>query len=372
MKIYLVGGAVRDELMGRIPKDKDYVVIGSSPEEMIALGYEQVGADFPVFLKNGEEYALARTERKSGKGYQGFTVDFDPTITLEDDLRRRDLTINAMAKDLETGEIIDPFNGLHDLQDRTLRHVSPAFAEDPLRVLRVARFCARYNFKIAHSTLELMSRLVQIGELDHLTPERVWVEIEKGLSEASPVTFIITLMVCEAWSKLFPGIRIGGTFHKLRNASDLSFNNKLMIIFSETEAKAVSTTLEKYKASADTMNLVMTFKHLQGSNNGPATPLETLQLLKRMDAFRRPENFYEIMKVACLYQDNFYLSLLTSFEIMEDVAFASLSPEQQSLKGADIGKAIDNERLKNLYVRIQNLVGHIEVDLNERLSPDNE
>src|SRR5208282_1859428 len=188
MKVYLVGGAVRDELLQRPVKDRDYVVCGSTPEEMLSLGYEQVGADFPVFLHpiTKCEYALARTERKSGKGYQGFTVDFDPTITLEDDLRRRDLTINAMAKDLETGEIIDPFDGLHDLQDRTLRHVSPAFAEDPLRVLRVARFCARYNFKIAQRTLDLMSHLVQVGELDHLTPERVWVEIEKGLSEASP------------------------------------------------------------------------------------------------------------------------------------------------------------------------------------------
>jgi len=277
-----------------------------------------------------------------------------------------------MAKDLETGEIIDPFDGLHDLQDRTLRHVSPAFAEDPLRVLRVARFCARYNFKIAQRTLDLMSHLVQVGELDHLTPERVWVEIEKGLSEASPCTFVITLMVCEAWGRLFPNIRVGGTFHKLRNAADLSFDNKLMILFSDTEAKVVSTTLEKYKASADTTNLVMTFKHLQNSNNGFTTPLETLQLLKRMDAFRRPNNFYTIMKSAVLFQDEFYTSLLDSFETMKDVAFASLSPEQQSLKGADIGMAIDGERLKNLLYRAQELVGHIDVDLNERLSPDNE
>ncbi len=201
MKVYLVGGAVRDELLRRPVKDRDYVVTGSSAEEMLSLGYKQVGADFPVFLKDGEEYALARTERKTGKGYQGFVTEFGPDITLEDDLRRRDLTINAMARDLETGELIDPFRGLEDLENGILRHVSPAFAEDPLRVLRVARFRARYGFRIAPMTTELMVGLVDSGELDHLTPERVWLELEKGLSETNPLKFIITLWTIGAWRR---------------------------------------------------------------------------------------------------------------------------------------------------------------------------
>ncbi len=352
MKVYLVGGVVRDELLGRSVKDRDYVVCGATPEEMLSLGYKQVGCDFPVFLHpdSGEEYALARTERKSGKGYQGFVTNFDPSITLEDDLRRRDLTINAMAKDLETGELIDPFNGRADLYNRTLRHVSPAFAEDPLRVLRVARFRARYGFKLAPSTLELMQRLVQTGELNDLTPERVWTEMEKGFSEVNVTAFIWTLMECEAWTKLFPNVKVGGTLHKLHAATDFSFDQKLMLLFSETNGKIVGETLEKYKASADTINLVMNFKHLQNSNLGIATPHETLCLLKRLDAFRRPENFYSIIKVACLFDnpadidDVFYITLLNSFEAIKGVTFASLSPEQQQLKGADIGKALDSHR----------------------------
>lgn len=184
MKIYIVGGAVRDELLGLTPKDIDYVVVGSTPEEMLALGYEQVGADFPVFLhpETKDEYALARTERKTGPGYHGFEVSADPTVTLQDDLSRRDLTINAMAKDVETGDIYDPHGGQHDLKYKVLRHVSPAFAEDPLRVIRLARFAARYfGFTIASSTMDLAIEMVEKGELGQLPDERFWAEMEKAL-----------------------------------------------------------------------------------------------------------------------------------------------------------------------------------------------
>ena len=178
MKIYLVGGAVRDALLGLPIKDKDWVVVGATPQGMLNAGYQQVGRDFPVFLhpQTREEYALARTERKSGSGYTGFTCYAAPDVTLEDDLQRRDLTINAMARD-DDGEIIDPYNGLDDLENRLLRHVSPAFSEDPLRVLRVARFAARYahlGFRIADETMTLMREMNAAGELEHLTPERVW------------------------------------------------------------------------------------------------------------------------------------------------------------------------------------------------------
>lgn len=184
MKTYLVGGAVRDRLLGREVSDRDYVVVGSTPEEMLSLGYKQVGADFPVFLHpvTGEEYALARTERKSGVGYHGFTVTADPTVTLEADLARRDLTINSMAMDLETGKIADPYGGLADLAQGVLRHTSLAFADDPLRVLRLARFAARFTtFKVADETLELCERMVKNGELAHLTQERVWLEVQKAI-----------------------------------------------------------------------------------------------------------------------------------------------------------------------------------------------
>jgi tRNA nucleotidyltransferase (CCA-adding enzyme) len=210
MKTYLVGGAVRDKLLGLPVQDRDYVVVGSTPEEMAAKGFKPVGADFPVFLhpETKEEYALARTERKSGHGYKGFKVYAAPDVTLEDDLRRRDLTINAMAED-ESGQLIDPFKGAEDLRNGVLRHVSPAFAEDPVRILRVARFAARYakwGFHVAHSTNKLMREMVESGEVDHLVAERVWTELERALGEAKPSRFFETLRGCGALQRLFPEI----------------------------------------------------------------------------------------------------------------------------------------------------------------------
>ena len=208
MHIYKVGGAVRDRLLGRAVSEVDWVVVGATPEEMQAQGFRPVGADFPVFLhpQSGEEYALARTERKSGRGYGGFTFHASPEVTLEEDLQRRDLTINAIAED-EQGRLIDPYGGQHDLQARLLRHVSPAFAEDPLRVLRVARFAARYaelGFRIADETLELMRQLARSGELSALTAERSWKEISRALMEPRPDVFIQVLKACHALPELFP------------------------------------------------------------------------------------------------------------------------------------------------------------------------
>ncbi|MCE0813595.1 multifunctional CCA addition/repair protein [Buttiauxella sp. W03-F01] len=210
MKIYLVGGAVRDGLLRLPVKDKDWVVVGATPQEMLDAGYQQVGKDFPVFLhpKSREEYALARTERKSGQGYTGFTCYAAPDVTLEQDLLRRDLTINAIAQD-EHGEFIDPYNGRADIEKRLLRHVSPAFNEDPLRVLRVARFAARYahlSFQIAPETLTLMSSMASNGELEHLTPERVWKETENALTSRNPQVYFDVLRKCGALKVLFPEI----------------------------------------------------------------------------------------------------------------------------------------------------------------------
>lgn len=210
MQIYLVGGAVRDRLLGRPVHDRDYVVVGATPDSLLAQGYKPVGKDFPVFLHphSGEEYALARTERKSGRGYAGFSFDTSTAVTLEDDLRRRDLTINAMAEN-EAGELVDPFGGKADLDARLLRHVSEAFLEDPVRLLRVARFVARYaplGFRVAPETQALLREMVGNGEVDHLVPERVWAETRKALSEPQPSAFLRTLRDCGALVRLFPEI----------------------------------------------------------------------------------------------------------------------------------------------------------------------
>ncbi len=208
MKTYLVGGAVRDALLKREVKDRDWVVVGADKDTMLAQGYMQVGKDFPVFLHptSKEEYALARTERKTGTGYTGFSTEFGPEITLEQDLERRDLTINAIALD-EQGKHVDPFGGIDDLNNRVIRHVSPAFVEDPLRVFRVARFAARfkqYGFSIAEATMQLMTGICQGSEVESLSAERIWVETQKALSEANPEVYFETLQACNGLTYWFP------------------------------------------------------------------------------------------------------------------------------------------------------------------------
>ncbi|HYL19533.1 MAG TPA: multifunctional CCA addition/repair protein [Burkholderiales bacterium] len=207
MKVYRVGGSVRDELLGLPVTDHDYVVVGSSAQEMEHLGFRPVGKDFPVFLhpESHEEYALARTERKTARGYKGFSIHAAPDVTLEQDLARRDLTINAIARD-EAGNLIDPHGGVKDLHARILRHVSPAFAEDPVRILRLARFAARFGFEVAPETLELMREMVRNGEVDHLVPERVWQELARGLMEPRPALMIETLRACGALARILPEV----------------------------------------------------------------------------------------------------------------------------------------------------------------------
>lgn len=207
MRIYRVGGSVRDELLGLPVKDRDYVVVGATPESLVRLGYRPVGKDFPVFLhpETHEEYALARTERKTSRGYKGFEVLTSPHVTLEEDLARRDLTINAIAKD-EAGQIIDPFNGVSDLKAGILRHVSLAFSEDPVRILRVARFAARFNFQVIPETLSLMKDMVQNGEVNALVAERVWQELAKGLMADVPSKMFLTLRDCGALACILPEV----------------------------------------------------------------------------------------------------------------------------------------------------------------------
>lgn len=210
MNIYLVGGAVRDKLLGLPQRERDWVVVGGTPDALLAQGYKPVGKDFPVFLhpQTQEEYALARTERKTGKGYYGFECYAAPDVTLEEDLSRRDLTINAMAA-TEQGDIIDPFNGQQDLKNKILRHVSPAFSEDPVRILRVARFAARFaplGFTVAPATLDLMRSMVESGEVDALVAERVWQEMHRALGEVDPTHFFLVLRACGALQRIWPAL----------------------------------------------------------------------------------------------------------------------------------------------------------------------
>lgn len=357
-KVYLVGGAVRDELLGRPVKDHDWVVVGATPEEMLADGFEQVGADFPVFLhpETKEEYALARQERKTGSGYHGFETHYDPSVTLEDDLVRRDLTINAMARDQETGELIDPYNGLKDLRDGVLRHVSEAFAEDPLRVLRVARFNARYDFSVAPETVELMKQLVQAGELDHLTPERVWTELEKSIMEDKPTLFFRTLDVCGAKEVLFPEIG-RSLFYSgralmasaLRNANRLI---RLMILFAFVNPEDAERLFERLKAPLDIRDLSRKINCVIAALFERPTAEQLLELLKQIDAFRQPNDVFRIsaaLDLINVIEDWKINTFLEAAREAKRVTFATLSEEQQkTLKGKEVGDAIDAVRLERI------------------------
>ena len=237
MQIYMVGGAVRDRLLGLPVSDRDWVVVGATPEQMLAQGFVPVGRDFPVFLhpKTHEEYALARTERNSAPGYRGFVVHAAPDVTLEEDLARRDLTINAIAASTDwakTGVVVDPYGGQRDLQARVLRHVTDAFREDPVRILRVARFAARFtDFTVAPETLALMRAMVQDGEADHLVPERVWQELARGLMEAQPSRMFEVLRACGALAVLLPEVeRLWGVPQRADHHPEIDTGVHLMLV----------------------------------------------------------------------------------------------------------------------------------------------
>ena len=240
MRIYQVGGAIRDELLGREVKDRDWVIVGATPEQMTTLGYRAVGKEFPVFIhpETGEEYALARTERKTGPGYKGFVFDTSEQITLEQDLQRRDITINAIARD-EDGNLIDPFNGRKDLEQKIIRHVSDAFVEDPLRVLRVARFAAQLDFPVAEETRALLKEISAVNELDALTPERVWTETEKALLTPQPRRYFEVLRECNALAALFPEIdRLFGVPQPQRHHPEIDSGVHTLMVLEQATAIA--------------------------------------------------------------------------------------------------------------------------------------
>jgi len=333
-RVYLVGGAVRDELLGRAHGDRDYVVVGATPDDLLAEGYRPVGKDFPVFLHpdTGEEYALARTERKTGPGYHGFAFHAAPDVTLDEDLARRDLTINAMARD-EAGTLVDPYRGADDLREKILRHVSSAFAEDPVRILRVARFLARYaplGFRIADETMALMRAMVEAGEAAHLVPERVWAETRKALTEPQPSEFLRTLRGCGALAVLFPeiealyGVPQSPQHHPevdcgvhlelvLDQCAQLAPGDDLAGFFALTHdlgkaltpedvlprhiahehrgLKPLASLCERLKVPAEYAQLAaLTCRHhLDAHRALELKPATVLMLLEAFDAFRRPE-----------------------------------------------------------------------------------
>ncbi|MFZ6048344.1 multifunctional CCA addition/repair protein [Pseudomonas sp. CR3202] len=400
MQIYKVGGAVRDRLLGHPVTENDWVVVGATAEEMLEQGYRPVGADFPVFLhpQTGEEYALARTERKSGRGYGGFTFYASPDVTLEQDLIRRDLTVNAMAED-DHGNLIDPYGGQKDLEARLLRHVSPAFAEDPLRVLRVARFAARYapvGFRVAQQTLELMRQIAESGELDALTPERSWKEISRALMEPRPDVFIQVLRDCGALAAWLPELdRLFGVPQPAQHHPEVDSGVHVLAVLRQCaehqqpltvrwacllhdlgkgltpEAewpqhiahekrglKPIKAVNERCKAPRDCQELALLVGeyHTHAHRALELRASTLLELLQSFDVYRRPQRFEEFV-AACemdargrtgLEQRDYPQAayLLGAATVARAVAVQPLL--EKGFKGAELGEALKGERLKAL------------------------
>lgn len=368
MNSYLVGGAVRDAVLQLPVTDRDWVVVGATPEQMLSAGYRQVGADFPVFLhpETHEEYALARTERKQGHGYHGFTVHSSPDVTLEEDLERRDLTINAMAQDAE-GSIIDPFNGQRDLEARTLRHVSPAFAEDPLRILRTARFAARFSplgFTVAPETGELMATMVADGEADYLVPERVWQETQRALHEQAPNVYFEVLQECGALAQLMPPI--AAAFHA-------AVGNKVAPLNALDEASRMSNaTTVRFAALMGSLNDPQAIEELQKTLRLPRdceqlatlaaslaskllplpqSPQALQAVFDEADAWRRPERFDELLTVIDAIAQASSHTLERSRLEKALAAARDVNPKTlmaEGYAGAQLGTAIRETRLERI------------------------
>lgn len=354
MQVYLVGGAVRDELLKLPVNEWDWVVVGSSPEQMLEKGYQSVGKDFPVFLhpKTKDEYALARTERKTAGGYKGFSFDANSQVTLEEDLKRRDFTVNAMAQDAD-GNIIDPYGGRTDLANGVLRHVSAAFIEDPVRVLRAARFMARFahlGFSVASETVELMRKIGVSGELDHLVPERVWQEFQKSLTERHPANFFATLDECGALKKVFP--EISQVFNQenmlsLQKAVDLSTDAKVrfaaLMQFLPTDL--VTRRCQHFHVPKDYSQLAIICAQYRPTYQqlNQATAEEILALLNGLDVWRKPERLSDAVNawsanVSNKHTDSLNQRLFDAYQAASEINITELT--EQGLQGGELGNAI--------------------------------
>ena len=401
MQIFKVGGAVRDQLLGRAVIDVDWVVVGATPEQMLAQGFRQVGDDFPVFLhpKSGEEYALARTERKSGHGYGGFTFHTSPDVTLEEDLLRRDLTVNAMAQ-ADDGTLYDPYGGQTDLTARVLRHVSPAFAEDPLRVLRVARFAARYaylGFRVAAETMELMRQLSESGELQHLTPERIWQEFARALMEDNPEVFIQVLRDCGALKALLPevdalfgvpqpaehhpevdtgvhilsvlqqcarfqhtlNIRWACLLHDLGKGTTEPEQWPRHIAHEKRGLALIKKVNKRFKAPNDCAQLALLVGeyHTHAHRALELRPATLLKLLMAFDIMRRPQRFADFIAASEMdsrgrlgFEDRFYPQADYLRGAADAVRAVSAAPLiEQGIQGAELGLALTEARQQALH-----------------------
>ena len=355
MKTYLVGGAVRDELLGLPIAERDWVVVGATPEHMLALGYQPVGKDFPVFLHptTHEEYALARTERKTGKGYKGFVFHADPSVSLIDDLKRRDLTINAIAKD-DDGTLIDPYHGQADLKHKILRHVSAAFAEDPVRLLRLARFAAKLpDFSIDPTTHEFITAMVTNGEVNALISERVWQELERALNEKDPNRFFAVLNSCGALAVLFPSLQ-----NKLSNINVKNFSSeqRLALLLHDLTIDEINALCTHYKIPNDFADLALLTKQLSLDYKSLATtdPQALLAFLKRGDALRRPERFANMIAVlAHKYHVNHLPLLQKITQAVKQIDTTAL--QAKGLKNSEFAKALEELQLQVINAKTQSL-----------------
>ena len=350
MKIYLVGGAVRDKLLGIPVKEKDWVVVGATPKEMLDLKFKQVGKDFPVFIhpKTGEEYALARTERKSGHGYTGFTFDANPNVTLEEDLKRRDLAINAIAED-EDGNIIDPFNGQKDIKDKKLRHVSDAFSEDPLRVLRIARFCSKLDdFVIVPRTMAKIKEIVQSGELEYLTPERVWLEIHKSIDYMD--VFFDTLNKMGAKDIIFPELCNNQSLRYMLADDSSKISKFVYYIYRQTFNHHVKSFCEKYKVPNE-YRYLLELMHACAEEYEDYEPLPEyhdplLSLVKRLD-IRQEERLKQFMDIFDLSSFKIYPSAGSRNQffrgLINKIKSYKLKKEHQNKSNKEIQKIVDND-----------------------------
>lgn len=367
MKIYLVGGAVRDKLLGLPIKERDYVVVGATVEDMVKLGYRQVGKEFPVFLhpKTSEEYALARMERKVLPGYKGFLFDTSPEVSLESDLVRRDLTINAMAED-ENGKLYDFYHGQRDLEQKILRHVSPAFKEDPVRILRVGRFLARYHhlgFHVADETTALMQKMVEAGEVDALVAERVWKELERALTEKNPEKFFEVLASCSALPRLFPELDLQGqSFAVLHGASDLSPDavirfSSLMSLYHadrETAEQMADKICDRYRAPNEYRELSkLTIRHYPSAlKSRKLSAKELLHLFNGLDIFRRERRYHK------------FLIVCQAIASVQNVDFNSVFLEQ----AAQVAKSVNVHELLSKGLKGQELAETLKEKRTERIA----
>ncbi|OGT50231.1 MAG: multifunctional CCA tRNA nucleotidyl transferase/2'3'-cyclic phosphodiesterase/2'nucleotidase/phosphatase [Gammaproteobacteria bacterium RIFCSPHIGHO2_12_FULL_38_11] len=359
MEIYLVGGAVRDELLGKPVTERDWVVVGSSPADMIAKGYQPVGKDFPVFLhpKTHEEYALARTERKTGKGYKGFHFYATPDVSLADDLMRRDLTINAIAKNNITGELFDPYHGQADIRQKILRHVSPAFSEDPVRILRVARFASRfYDFKVHPETNTLMKQMVKSGEIDALVSERVWKELSRALVSEKPDRFFEVLKNCDALFVLFPEFKNNANLSALNNAVKMSHEGtvRFAALLSHLPQDKVKVICTRFRVPSEFTELAIlvskyhdVYHHLEVRNAE-----QLLFILKSIDAFRRPERFAQwVLACRAVYKNqNHELILLKALAATKNVDINALL--EKNYQGKAFAEALHQLQLVQIKFSI--------------------